>query len=69
MTVKVEHEYIGLLGGIMDQFTMLEGKANSCLLLDCRSKKFELYPLDMTDFLIVLVNTGVSHDLATTEYN
>jgi len=69
MTVKVEHEYIGLLGGIMDQFTMLEGKANHCLLLDCRHKKFELFPLDMTDFLIVLVNTGVSHDLATTEYN
>ena len=48
---------------------MLEGKANQVIKLDCRSKKFELYPLDMTDFYIVLVNTGVTHDLATTEYN
>ncbi len=37
--------------------------------LDCRSLEYKLYPLDMTDFLLVLVNTGVSHQLASSEYN
>jgi len=40
--------------------------------LDCRNKQFNYYPLNMKDHLIVLVNTGVQHDLAMdagAEYN
>ena len=31
----VEHNYIGLKGGIMDQFTILNGKKNKLIHLEC----------------------------------
>jgi len=69
ITHRVEIEYRGLNGGIMDMFTILNGLPNKVIKLDCRSKEFEHYPLDMSDYLIVLINTGVSHNLASSEYN
>ena len=53
----------------MDQFISLHGQANHVLKLDCRSLDYQMYPLDMSDFVLVLVNTGVSHELASSEYN
>lgn len=64
-----EHEYAGVQCGIMDQFAIMHGKENSVIKLDCRSLEYELYPLDMSDYLLILVNTGVKHELASTEYN
>ncbi|MDP2721138.1 MAG: galactokinase [Bacteroidales bacterium] len=66
---KAEHEYAGVQCGIMDQFASLHGKANQVIKLDCRNLKYELFPFDMTDYLLVLVNTGVKHALASSEYN
>jgi len=66
---KAEHEYAGVQCGIMDQFASLHGKANQVIKLDCRSLEYELFPFDMTDYLLVLVNTGVKHALASSEYN
>ncbi|PIQ34991.1 MAG: galactokinase, partial [Bacteroidetes bacterium CG18_big_fil_WC_8_21_14_2_50_41_14] len=66
---KGEHEYAGVQCGIMDQFASLHGKANQVIKLDCRSLEYELFPFDMTDYLLVLVNTGVKHALASSEYN
>ena len=36
----VEHNYIGLKGGIMDQFTILNGKKNKLIHLECYSRNF-----------------------------
>lgn len=64
-----EHEYAGVNCGIMDQFASMHGKENHVIKLDCRSLEFEYFPLDMTDYMLVLVNTGVKHSLASSEYN
>lgn len=64
-----EHEYAGVQCGIMDQFAVMHGKANNVIKLDCRSLDYEFYPLDMSDYLLILVNTGVKHELASSEYN
>ena len=59
---KVEIEYIGLNGGIMDMFTIIHGEKNKVIKLDCRDASFKIFPFEMTDFKIVLVNTGVKHN-------
>ncbi|MBP5668354.1 MAG: galactokinase [Salinivirgaceae bacterium] len=64
-----EHEYAGVNCGIMDQFASMHGKAGHVVRLDCRSLDFQYFPLDTTNHLLVLVNTGVKHELASSEYN
>lgn len=64
-----EHEYAGVNCGIMDQFASMHGKMNQVIKLDCRSLEFEYFPLNMANHMLVLVNTGVKHSLASSEYN
>jgi len=66
---KTEHEFVGVKCGIMDQFASLHGKKGHAIKLDCRSMDYEYVPFDFDDYRIVLINTMVSHSLASTEYN
>ncbi len=66
---KTEHHFAELQCGIMDQFASLHGKAGHVMKLDCRTLDYEYIPFDFPDHRIVLVNTMVSHSLASTEYN
>ncbi len=66
---RAEHEYAGVKCGIMDQFASLHGKGSSVVKLDCRSLSYEYFPLDMSHLSLILVNTGVKHSLASSEYN
>ena len=66
---KAEHEYAGVQCGIMDQFASMHGKINRVIKLDCRSLDYSYYPLDMSEQILVLVNTGVKHSLASSAYN
>ncbi|MDX9846160.1 MAG: galactokinase [Tenuifilaceae bacterium] len=69
MAQRAEHEYAGVKCGIMDQFASLHGQEGSVVKLDCRSLGFEYFPLDMSHLSLILVNTGVKHSLASSEYN
>ncbi|MBE0651655.1 MAG: galactokinase [Bacteroidales bacterium] len=69
LSQKAEHEYAGVQCGIMDQFAVMHGKANHVIKLDCRSLDYELFPFEMEDQILILVNTGVKHSLAASEYN
>src|SRR5699024_1555250 len=64
-----ENNFVGVQCGIMDQFVSLNGKQGQALKLDCRSLEYENYPLDREDIRIVLCDTGVRRELATSEYN
>ena len=66
---NVEHKYIGVLGGIMDQFTILNAKKNTAILLNCSSLKLKYIDLDLKDYELLLLNTNVKHNLANTQYN
>lgn len=66
---KAEHQFIGLQCGIMDQFAVLFGKQDCAIKLDCRSLEYQYVPLVLSDYAIILCNTGVSHNLAASEYN
>ena len=66
---KTEHTFAGVKCGIMDQFASLHGKEGYVMKLDCRSLQYEYIPFHFPDYSIVLVNTMVSHSLASSEYN
>jgi len=69
MAQKAEHEFAGVMCGIMDQFASTFGKEGHVMKLDCRSLDYEYYPLTNDEVDIILVNTQVSHSLASSEYN
>jgi len=66
---QTEHEYIGLMCGLMDQFASVMGKKNSAIKLDCKDLSYEYIPIDWSDYEILLLNTNVKHNLASTAYN
>jgi galactokinase len=66
---QTEHRFAGLQCGIMDQFASLHGKSGHLMKLDCRSLEFEYIPFHFPDIRIILVNSMVSHSLASSEYN
>ena len=69
MAQKAEHEYAGVMCGIMDQFASMMGKKDHVIRLDCQSLEYEYEPLKLEGYKIVLFNTNVKHSLATSEYN
>lgn len=69
MAQKAEHEYAGVMCGIMDQFASMMGKKDHVIKLDCRSLAYEYVPFKLDGIKIVLLNTNVKHSLASSEYN
>jgi len=69
MAQKAEHEFAGVMCGIMDQFASVFGKENQVIQLDCRSLDYKYFSLNIPDYNIVLCDTKVKHSLATSEYN
>ncbi len=69
MAQKAEHEYAGVMCGIMDQFAIVFGKKQQAIKLDCRTLDFEYANLNLTGYQIVLVDTKVKHSLASSAYN
>lgn len=66
---RAENQFVGVQCGIMDQFANLHGKAGSVIRLDCRSLEFTHYPFNRDDIAILLCDTNVRRELATSEYN
>lgn len=64
-----EHNYVGVKCGIMDQFASCFGKEGSLIRLDCRSLEYEYVPFDPKGYRLVLLNTCVAHELASSAYN
>jgi len=64
-----EHNYCGVMCGIMDQFASCNGKEGYLMRLDCRSLEFEYVPFNPKGYKVVLLNTCVTHNLAGGEYN
>ena len=64
-----EHNYCGVKCGIMDQFASVFGKANSLIRLDCRSLEYQYFPFKPDGYRLVLVDSVVKHELASSAYN
>lgn len=66
---STEHNYVGVKCGIMDQFASIFGKEGNLMLLDCRSLEHKYYPFDPKGYKLVLLDTVVKHELASSAYN
>src|SRR5437867_2020524 len=54
-----EHDYVGTMCGIMDQYAATFGRAGHALQIDCRSLESILVPVDLSDTAIVVCDTNV----------
>ena len=64
-----EHNYCGVNCGIMDQFASVFGQAGKLMRLDCRSREFEYFPFNPDGYKLVLLDSKVKHELASSAYN
>ena len=59
----------GVRGGIMDQYTIINGLKNKAILLDCKTNSHHFIDLDLGQHRLYLINTRVKHNLINTDYN
>ncbi|MBO0410928.1 galactokinase [Enterococcus hulanensis] len=66
---KVENEFIGVNSGIMDQFAIGFGDVDQAILLDTNTLKYEMVPVKLDGYAIVIMNTNKRRELADSKYN
>ena len=64
-----EHEYAGVMCGIMDQFASAQGKKNHAIYLNCNTLEFEHVPVTLEAVKVVITNTHSPHHLDNGAYN
>ena len=66
---EVEHKFAGVRSGIMDQLVSASARDGNLLLIDCRSLATEHVPFDFPDLELVVCDSRVKHELASSAYN
>ncbi|MBO8483366.1 MAG: galactokinase [Bacteroidetes bacterium] len=66
---STEHNYCGVKCGIMDQFASVFGKAGQLMRLDCKTMEYKYYPFHPAGYKLVLLDSVVKHELASSAYN
>lgn len=64
-----EHEYAGVMCGIMDQFASAQGKKDHAIHLNCDTLEFEHVPVKLDGIKVVITNTHSPHHLDSGAYN
>lgn len=65
---SAEHDYAGVMCGIMDQMAIAVGVPGAALLLDCRTLATQAIALPQ-DWAVMIVQSGVSRGLVDGHYN
>ena len=68
---STEHNYCGVKCGIMDQFASCFGKAGCLIRLNCKTLEYKYVPFhpEKAGYRLVLVDSCVKHELASSAYN
>lgn len=66
---STEHNYVGVKCGIMDQFASIFGQKGHLIRLDTKSMEYAYFPFDPKGYKMVLLDTVVKHELASSAYN
>ena len=64
-----EHEFAGVMCGIMDQFASAQGKKDHAIFLNCDTMQFSLVPVKLEGIKVVIANTHSPHHLDSGAYN
>ena len=65
---EAENDFVGLQSGVMDQLASAFGVRDHALLIDCRTGSVSPVPIPRGT-AIVVADTGVKHELASSAYN
>ncbi len=66
---RSENEFVGVASGLLDQFSVLFGRADHVLMLDCRSLDYERLPLGRPAPAIIVCDSKTSRRLADGMYD
>ncbi len=66
---RAENNFVGVNCGIMDQFAVTMGKKNSAIFLNCDTLEYELIPIVMNGYKLVISNTNKRRGLSDSKYN
>src|SRR5579859_4866551 len=66
---RAEHVASGVRSGILDQAASCLGQPGKAVLLDCRSLAYRYLPFDEPGISLVVIDTGVRRELASSAYN
>lgn len=66
---KAEHEFAGVMCGIMDQFASAQGRQDHAIYLNCDTLEFDLVPVKLEGIKVVVSNTHSPHHLDSGAYN
>ncbi len=64
-----EHHFVGVKCGIMDQYACMLGIEGHALKLDCKTLQYQYQKIQLDNYQLVLIDSKVKHELASTEYN
>lgn len=64
-----EHEFAGVMCGIMDQFASAHGKADHAIYLNCDTLEYDLVPVKLDGVKVVVTNTHSPHKLDSGSFN
>lgn len=66
---RAEQMAAGVRCGILDQAASCLGRPGKAVLIDCRSLDYRYLPFDAPNLSLVVIDTGVRRELASSEYN
>lgn len=66
---RAEHIASGVKSGILDQAASCLGQEGKVILLDCRSLDYRYFPFDSPNIVLVVIDTNVRRELASSAYN
>jgi galactokinase len=66
---QAEHSATSLQSGILDQSASCLGQPGKAILLDCRSLEYNYLPFDVPGLSLMVIDTGVRRELASSAYN
>lgn len=66
---NAENQYCGMQCGIMDQFASAMGKKDHAIYLNTDTLAYELVPLLLGDYELLITNSKVKHSLVSSAYN
>lgn len=69
MSQNSNHEFLGIKGGILDQFSSSFGQRDRAMLMDCADRSFEYVDIDLKEYELLLINSCVTHNHLLSGYN
>lgn len=69
LSQKVENQFIGVNCGIMDQFSIVMGKKDHAIVLNCQTLDYKYIPFKLDGQSLVIINTNKQRTLADSKYN